>query len=98
TKWKPSGGDPGSLLTGGRLRDYERWAESTQLRLTATERDFIAATIAVRDADAAADIERENTQQRLRRRSRHQWLLLFGVVAIFAALVTYPLVSGGCGP
>lgn len=94
-EWEASGRDPGYLLTGGRLRDYERWAESTQLRLTATEHDFIAAAVAARDADAVADRQRENAQLRLRRRSRHQWLLLFGVVAVCAAVITYPLVTGG---
>ena len=54
-EWEASGRDAGYLLTGGRLRDYERWAESTQLRLTATERDFIAAAVALARADAVAD-------------------------------------------
>ena len=29
-EWEASGRDAGYLLTGGRLRDYERWAETTQ--------------------------------------------------------------------
>jgi basic membrane lipoprotein Med (substrate-binding protein (PBP1-ABC) superfamily)/DNA-binding SARP family transcriptional activator len=92
-EWEASGRDPGYLLTGTRLESYERWAASTHLRLTATEHDFIAAAVSARESEAAEHLEREDAQLRLRRRSRRQLLLLFAVVAVFAAVISYPLLT-----
>ena len=93
-EWERSGRDAGYLLTGTRLADYERWTQSTHLRLTVTEHDFIAAAVAARRSGGAAHVEREHVQLRLRRRSRRQLLLLFGVVAVFGGVIAYPIVSG----
>jgi basic membrane lipoprotein Med (substrate-binding protein (PBP1-ABC) superfamily)/DNA-binding SARP family transcriptional activator len=92
-EWEASGRDPGYLLTGTRLESYERWAASTHLRFTATEHDFIATAVAARDAVVAEHLQREDAQLRLRRRSRRQLLLLFAVVAVFAAVISYPLLT-----
>ena len=93
-EWEASGRDPGYLLTGSRLSGYETWAAATRLRLTATEHDFIAAAVVAREAETAAHNQREDLQLKLRRRSRRQGLLLFGVVALAAGVITYPLVTG----
>jgi basic membrane lipoprotein Med (substrate-binding protein (PBP1-ABC) superfamily)/DNA-binding SARP family transcriptional activator len=92
-EWEASGRDPGYLLTGTRLDDYERWAATTGLRLTVTEHDFIAAAVAAREAEVADDLQREDAQARLRRRSRRQLLLLFAVIAVFAAVISYPFLT-----
>ena len=94
-EWEASGRDPGYLLTGSRLSGYETWAAATRLRLTATEHDFIAAAVAAREAEVAAHHQREDLQLRLRRRSRRQGLLLFGVVALAAGVIAYPLLTAG---
>jgi basic membrane lipoprotein Med (substrate-binding protein (PBP1-ABC) superfamily) len=92
-EWEASGRDPGYLLTGTRLDDYERWVATTGLRFTVTEHDFIAAAVAARDAEVADDLQREDAQARLRRRSRRQLLLLFAVIAVLAAVISYPFLS-----
>ncbi|HEY4611230.1 MAG TPA: BMP family ABC transporter substrate-binding protein, partial [Ilumatobacteraceae bacterium] len=97
-EWEQSGRDAGYLLTGTRLADYERWTQSTHLRLTATEHDFITAAVAARELETAAHVEREHVQLKLRRRSRRQLLLLFGVVAVFGGVIAYPIVNGDSGP
>ena len=97
-EWEQSGRDAGYLLTGSRLADYERWTQSTGLRLTATEHDFIACAVAAREREAAADVEREHVQLKLRRRSHRQLALLFGVVAVCGGVIAYPLVKSDPGP
>jgi basic membrane lipoprotein Med (substrate-binding protein (PBP1-ABC) superfamily)/DNA-binding SARP family transcriptional activator len=91
-EWEASRRDPGYLLTGSRLDDYERWAAATGLRFTVTEHDYIAASVAARDAVAAEKRQHEDDRRRLRRRSRRQLLLLLAVVTAFAAVISYPFV------
>ena len=45
-EWESAGRDPGYLLHGTRLDDYRSWAASTELRLTATEQDFLTGAVA----------------------------------------------------
>ena len=52
--WLIAGRDPDMLLTGGRLEQFELWRGTTNLRLTASEREFIDAARRRRnDAEAA---------------------------------------------
>jgi basic membrane lipoprotein Med (substrate-binding protein (PBP1-ABC) superfamily)/DNA-binding SARP family transcriptional activator/Tol biopolymer transport system component len=92
-EWEAAGRDPGYLLTGTRLDDYERWVTTTGLRFTVTEHDFIADAVAAREAEVAVDRQRQDVQSRLRRRSRRQLVLLFAVVAVLAAVISYPLLA-----
>lgn len=92
-EWEASGRDAGYLLTGTRLDNYQRWAATTRLRLTATEHDFIGAAVAAREAEAAQHLQRADAQLRLRRKSRRQWLLLVVVIAVAAAVIAYPLLT-----
>jgi hypothetical protein len=92
-RWRGASGATPDLLTGTRLDSYERWAATTRLRLTATEHDFIAAAVAAREAEVTEHRQREDAQLRLRRRSRRQLLLLFAVIAVFAAVISYPLLT-----
>jgi len=92
-EWEAAGRDPGYLLTGTRLDDYQRWVTTTGLRFTATEHDFIDAAVAAREAEVADGLQREDAQSRLRRRSHRQLLLLFATIAVLAALISYPLLT-----
>jgi basic membrane lipoprotein Med (substrate-binding protein (PBP1-ABC) superfamily)/DNA-binding SARP family transcriptional activator len=92
-EWESSGRDPGYLLTGSRLDGYERWAATTGLRLTVTEHDFITAGVTARDAALVDHRQRDDEQRRLQRRSRHQLVALFAVVAVFAAILSYPRLT-----
>ena len=44
-EWETAGREPGYLLTGARLEDYERWASTSRLRLTVTEQAFIEQSV-----------------------------------------------------
>ncbi|MEM9514543.1 MAG: BTAD domain-containing putative transcriptional regulator, partial [Actinomycetota bacterium] len=84
-EWERAGRDTGYLLTGTRLDDYVQWADTTRLRLTAVEREFIDSSVAERDAvgDPAT----------LRRRTRLQVGLLALVVCLLAGVVVYPILT-----
>jgi len=60
-EWEESGRDADTLLTGARLSQYEEWAVGEDVKLTSAEREFLKASIALRDTEAAA-------RHRLRRR------------------------------
>ena len=92
-EWEFSGRDPGYLLHGTRLGDYESWAASTQLRLTAMEQDFLTAAIAAREAEAIDEAERDRHRVRLQRRSRRQLVVLFAAAAVLAGVIVYPIIT-----
>ena len=83
-EWNAAERNPDYLLVGQRLVDYETWADTATLELTATEQTFIAESTAARDdadRDEAERIEREQAMaRRVRRRTS-------GLVFIVAALV-----------
>ncbi|HEY3484892.1 MAG TPA: BTAD domain-containing putative transcriptional regulator [Ilumatobacteraceae bacterium] len=57
-EWTGSGRDADYLFTGKRLAEYERWRETTTMRLTVGEHEFLDASIARRDDEAAAEAAR----------------------------------------
>jgi WD40 repeat protein len=71
-EWRDAGRDPEYLPREGRLAQLEAWAGSTDLALTASERDFLAEARAA--ANAAA-----------RRRARRRRATLAGFAALAAA-------------
>jgi basic membrane lipoprotein Med (substrate-binding protein (PBP1-ABC) superfamily)/DNA-binding SARP family transcriptional activator len=92
-EWETADRDPGYLLQGKRLDAYETWASNTQLRMTATEHDFLTAGVAARDADVAEHERREQHRLRLQRRSRRQLVVMFVAVAVIAGAVAYPIIN-----
>lgn len=81
-EWQEAGEDPGFLLAGGRLEQFTSWADTTDLRLTPDERQFLD-----RSRDARA------TRERTRRRRRRVLSgLIAGLVAV--ALVVTSLAVG----
>jgi WD40 repeat protein len=85
SEWQDAGRDPEYLPREGRLAQFETWAGTTDLALTAGERDFLSeARVA---ADAAA-----------RRRARRRRATLAGFAALAAAasaLAAFALVLRG---
>ena len=92
-EWEASGRDPGYLLTGTRLDDYERWAATTGLRLTATEHDFIAAAVAARDAELAEHRQREHAAAAAAAQVSSTAAPAVRVVAVCAGVISYPLLT-----
>lgn len=82
-EWVDSDRDPGALIQGERLIRLEGWMAASAIAFTEEERAFVEASLAHRDALAAAEearLEREAADE-LRSRSRLQ-----GAVALFAIL------------
>jgi len=74
--------DPSFLLRGSRLEQYEGWAASTDLALTADERLFL-------DASQADEAQRTAARLKLERRSRN---ILRALVAVFAVAAVIAVV------
>jgi serine/threonine protein kinase/ABC-type glycerol-3-phosphate transport system substrate-binding protein len=70
------------LLAGTRLAQAEEANQGDAIRLTDAEREYLDASLARRNAEAAAERERQQRENRLERRARTR---LRGLVAILAA-------------
>ena len=68
-EWQDSGRDPSYLLSGGRLSQFESWAESTPLSLTREERGFL-------------DESRRHTDQQENRRRRRRRVALSALAGV----------------
>lgn len=92
-EWEVARRSSGYLLGGARLEDYERWATTTALRLTAIEQDFLELSVAARDREQSEADARRTTELRRRRRSRGQLAILFVTAAVLVGMIAYPLVA-----
>ncbi|MEA3439011.1 MAG: protein kinase [Chloroflexota bacterium] len=81
-EWVVAERDPSFLLRGSRLEQYEGWAASTDLALTADEQAYLNASL----ADEAA---RKAQREKLERRSRN---VLRALVAVFAVAAVFAVV------
>jgi DNA-binding SARP family transcriptional activator/ABC-type glycerol-3-phosphate transport system substrate-binding protein len=70
------------LLAGTRLAQAEEAKQGNAIRLTDAEREYLDASLARRDVEAAAERERQQRENRLERRARTR---LRGLVAVLAA-------------
>ena len=85
-EWAGAEGDPSFLLRGARLERTEEWIGSTGVVLDASERAYVAASVAARDEDRAAEERRHAHEAELERRSGRRLRALVAVFAV-AALV-----------
>lgn len=85
-EWMRANGDPGFLLTGSRLDQYEEWANQTTVALSQEERGFLDRSIALREEELARVRAEHAELRRRRRRSNAGWwvaaLVASGVVAL----------------
>jgi WD40 repeat protein len=88
-EWLESGQQPGFLLTGGRLIQFEEWSAASKIALTADERRFLQASLAERDRLAALEAERQAREIALERRARRRSQILAAVLAfgVIGALI-----------
>lgn len=92
TEWQKSNGDSSFLLTGGRLAQFEEWASTTGLALTADERAYLEASLTERERLAAQEQERLARERRLERRSRN-FLRALVIVLVLATLGAFGLTG-----
>ena len=87
--WERSDRDPGYLVTGARLAEYEKWAGASRLDLNARELQFLGASLQARELDVRADQERTEREVQLDRRARRRlW-------AAVAAVIILVVLAGG---
>jgi WD40 repeat protein len=88
-EWLEANRDPGFLLRGSRLEQFEAWAAGTDLALTADEQAFMDASLAERRAREAAEAERQEREAKMERRSRN---FLRGLVVVLAVAAVVAVV------
>ncbi len=89
TEWIDANQDAGFLLRGSRLDRFEAWAAETDLALTKVERDYLEASVTLREQRQAerereralaeeqrrrAEIERQRAEDQTRRSRHLRWL------------------------
>ena len=85
-QWAEAGRDTSFLLTGSRLELTDEWAASTQLLLTPTDREYLAASVAERQRLEADEAERRGREAKLERRGVNRLRALVLVMGIGALL------------
>ena len=84
-EWLNAGRDPGFLLRGTRLDQFEAWADATDLALSQVEQDYLRASLAERRERQAEESARQAREQALERRS-HSFLRALVVVLLLATV------------
>jgi DNA-binding SARP family transcriptional activator/WD40 repeat protein len=87
TSWELQGRDPSDLYRGGRLESALEWSWDQPGTASSVERQFLAASVELRDAEAGTERQRLEQQRRANRRLR---ILLGGV----AVALTLALIAG----
>src|SRR6185369_16486980 len=91
-EWEAAHQETSFLLRGGRLEQLEKWVAETQLALTGKEREFLAASVAERETQAAAETVRQAREARLERRSV-TFLRVLVAVLLLATLGAFGLTA-----
>lgn len=89
-EWRASDRDPSFVLQGTRLEQLESWATGTDLAIAMEEREFMKASVDLREHQRAQELERRANEERLERRSI-QRLRSLVALGIATALVTSTL-------
>lgn len=87
TEWEASSRQPGYLLSGQRLTDYEQWATTSTLRPSAPEREFLDASIRRRASEIASEEQRVEREANLEGRARRRRMLLAATATAIAVAV-----------
>ncbi|MCB9137584.1 MAG: SUMF1/EgtB/PvdO family nonheme iron enzyme [Caldilineaceae bacterium] len=97
TEWRDAGDDAGLLATGLRLADFEDLERATSLKLNQVEREYIAASVAMREEQRRIDAERRAREAATARRAQNfqRISLILGVMSLLAVLATAIAVAAG---
>jgi WD40 repeat protein len=93
--WHDARQDPSFLLRGGRLVQFEEWAQRTNLALTPEERDYLSASITERERLAAEEVKRQERERLSEKRARQRLrfiiatLLIASVMGIMLSLAVF---------
>lgn len=81
--WLDSNRDPGFLLSRTPLEQFESWAALTQISLTSHEREFLDASLAERERQHQAELERRAREAETARRAKN-----FGRASVALAITS----------
>ncbi|MBZ0303021.1 MAG: WD40 repeat domain-containing protein, partial [Anaerolineae bacterium] len=85
-EWLRSGSDASYLASGARLHQFESWQTETDLALGQQETDYLRASIAEREREAAQEADRQAREKALEARSRSRLRALVAVMSIAAVV------------
>ena len=85
-EWRDVDRDPSMLMRGSQLGRFESWAAESGIAQTELEREYLATSVAAREAERLAEETRQAREAALERRSIRRLRTLVGVLAV-AALV-----------
>jgi WD40 repeat protein/DNA-binding SARP family transcriptional activator len=89
-EWVRSGEEQSFLLRGGRLAQFEAWAQTTDVALTALERRFVESALTQREAELELEEARTAREATLERRSLTRLRAMIAILTV-AALVASAL-------
>ncbi len=73
------------LLSGSRLEVYEQWAAASEMQLTSDERQYLQASVDVRDEIESAEAERVATERRLATAAKRRLWVVVTLIAVVVA-------------
>jgi DNA-binding SARP family transcriptional activator len=86
--WVEEGREKAGLLRGTRLELMRSWASTTDLSLSAQQREYLDASVAASDREAQAETDRLARERRLEQRSSRILRALVAVLAIAVVVST----------
>ncbi len=86
-EWERADRDPGYLVTGARLAEYEAGAVSSTLELNKRELEFLEISTRARTEQVRLDQERNDREARLAVRAKRRLWALVAVLSVVAGLV-----------
>jgi len=93
-EWEATGRDPGYLLAGARLNDYESWQESTPIALPPDAVAYLDESIRARREAETAESERLARETKVTRRAHVRlWGMLAALVTLVAVVTFVVLTS-----
>jgi WD40 repeat protein len=88
-EWSSADRDPSFLLRGTRLDHFAEWAPTAGLALSSDEQDYLAASMADRDARRTAQAREQADRERLRRRILQGLAVGFLIALILTTLALW---------
>ena len=93
-EWETVGCDPGYLLIGARLTDYEAWQDSAAIVVPPSAAAYLTASTESRHKAEEAECERIEREAKATRRARARlWGMLAAVIALMAVVTFVVLTS-----
>ncbi len=86
TEWLNANRDPGFLLRGSRLDQFEAWAAQTSIALTEKERAFLAASTAAREERQSKEAARQIRELDMERAAVQRLRIIVGVLLIASVM------------